>query len=105
MNNLTNFIRNKQINSFQKLYFLLFLQQYPGVEGTSQDFAERLYLDTLLLETIITDLQRVGLLVYAEYGWRLSDESDVKTHLQQLVGAFECPLTRQELLKQVRFVF
>ncbi len=103
-NNLINFIRSKQIDSFQKLYFLLFLQQYPEMKGTSQEFAGRLYVgDTVLLENIITDLQKVDLLVATEQGWKLSAEADVRTQLQQLAGAFECPVARQELIEQVKY--
>lgn len=55
---VASFIRAKHIDSFQKLCFLLFLHQHPDLIGTSQEFAERLYLgDVQLLEEIITDLQ------------------------------------------------
>lgn len=39
-----NFVRAMQIDSFQKLYFLLYLHQHPDLIGTSQQFAEQLYL-------------------------------------------------------------
>jgi len=46
---IINFVRDKQINSFQKLRFLLFLYQHPNLNATTQKFAERLYLDDVLL--------------------------------------------------------
>ncbi len=103
VNNITDFIRTKQIDSFPKLYFLLFLQQCPDMKGTSQEFAGRLYFgDTLQMEEILRDLQKVGLVVAAGHGWKLSDEPDIKTHLQQLAMRFSDPLARQELLAQMK---
>ncbi len=103
MNNITNFIHTKQIDSFQKLRVLLFLQQHPEIEGTCQELAERLYLgDTLLVQEIVHDLQKADLLVSVEHRWKLSDEPEVKTSLQHLTRGFENPLVRQELLAQVK---
>ncbi len=100
---ITNFIHTKQIDSFQKLNFLLFLQQHPETLGTSQEFAQRLYLgDTLLVENIIGDLQKAGLLVRNKQRWQLSDKPDIKANLQHLAREFENPLARQELLAQVK---
>ena len=62
-NRVTTPICLKQINSYQKLRFLLFLHQSPEFEGTSHAFAERLHLgDTQLVEQIITELQDRGLI-------------------------------------------
>ncbi len=102
INNTSNFIRTKQIDSFQKLRFLLFLQQYPETKATCQEFATRLYLgNELLLEDIIIELQRVGLLVKAKHCWQLSDKPDDREELRHLARAFANPLTRQEILEQV----
>lgn len=99
---LTDFVRTKQIDSFQKLRFLLFLQENPETQGTCQEFAERLHLgDTLLLERIIADLFRVDLLVKVNQRWQLAAREISEDCLQELAKSFECPLTRQELLAQV----
>ncbi len=98
---IANFIRTKQIDSFQKLNFLLFLHQHPEMTGTSQEFAARLFLNELVVEDIMADLQKVGLLINAAQRWKLSDEPEVKTHLQYLVRGFECPLARQNILAQI----
>ena len=105
MNSLVaNFIRANRIDSFQKLRFLLFLHQHPESTGTSQEFAERLYLaDVSLLEKIVADLQRVGLLDCAGSRYALHSEPTVKAELQCLIKTFEDPLARQELLDQVRY--
>lgn len=100
---VNNYIRTKNINSFQKLRFLLFLYQHPHVKATSQEFANRLHLaDTLLIENIITDLHQAGLIDRVDNRYKLPDEPEVHSQLQHLAHAFEHPLTRQELLKQVK---
>lgn len=101
---VASFIRAKHIDSFQKLCFLLFLHQHPDLIGTSQEFAERLYLgDVQLLEEIITDLQMVGLVDCVENRYKLRNEPNVRSRLQYLARSFEDPLSRQEILDQVRY--
>ena len=100
---VNNYIRTKNIDSFQKLRLLLFLHQHPQVKATSQEFAHRLHLgDTSLIENIITDLHRAGLINQVGNHYHLPDEPEVRSQLQHLARAFEHPLTRQELLKHVK---
>jgi hypothetical protein len=97
------YIRVKNIDSFQKLRLLLYLYQHPQLKGTSQDLANRLHLaDIPLIEKIIADLQQAGLIDRVENYYKLPDEPEVRLQLQHLARAFEHPLTRQELLKQVK---
>ena len=57
-----NFIRVKPIDSLPKLHCLFLFPQHPRIKGTRQEFVKRLYVGALLLlEEIIADLQRVGL--------------------------------------------
>ena len=44
MNDLTEFIRVRRIDSFQKLRLLIFLYRHPESSWTSREIAERLYL-------------------------------------------------------------
>lgn len=99
-----NYIRTKNIDSFQKLRLLLFLHQHPHMKVTTQELAHRLHLgDTLLIETILADLRQTGLVTQTGNNYyQLPDEPEVKLHLQQLASAFDHPVTRQELLKQVK---
>jgi hypothetical protein len=100
---ITKFIQTKHIDSFQKLRLLIYLQERPDQEASSQEFAERLHLgDTVLLDGIVRDLQRVGLLVRIDRCWKLCDEPKVRSCLRGLVGAFESPVDRQEIIEQVR---
>ena len=100
---LTRFIHAKHIDSFQKLRLLIYLQQRPEQRASRQDFAERLHLgDTAFLDGIVNDLQEVGILVRTGHRWKLCDEPTVKSCLRSLVGAFESPLDRQEIIEQIR---
>jgi hypothetical protein len=98
-----NFIRVRQIDSFQKLRLLLLLYQRPGLVGTSQEFANQLHLgDVSLLEQIINDLQAAGLLDCIEGRYRLREGPGIKLALQHLAKSFENPVTRQQLLNLVK---
>lgn len=96
------FMRDKQIDSFQKLRFLLFLYQHPDLNATTQEFAERLYLgDVLLLQKIIDDLKEAGLVNCSKGYCTLHLNPDTKSCLQCVLKTFSDPLARQELLNQV----
>jgi len=98
-----NFIQGKQINSFQKLRFLLFLYQHPELTGTSEQFARQLYLgDMAMIEAIIQELCMVGLLDRIDHKYMLHDDPSVKSTLQYLSRVYDDPLARQQILDQVR---
>lgn len=100
---ISDFIRTKGIDSFQKLRLLLFLNQRTQLVGTIQEFAERLYLgDVSLLKGIIKDLQKVGLLECAGDQCRLPEVADIKLALSHLAKAYEDPLSRQKILAHVQ---
>ena len=100
---ITEFINARHIDSFQKLILLIFLYQHPTLRGTSQEFATQLYLgNPKLLDRILIDLQRAGLVDKIENGYKLHHSKDIDPKLQRLAQAFEDPLARQQLLKQVR---
>lgn len=91
-----------RLDSFQKLYFLLFLHHHPDMTGTCREFAEHLYLgNSPVLEKIISELCWAGFVQQVENRYKLQDQPDVKTYLNQLARSFEDPLTRQQLLGQV----
>ena len=100
---LANFIRDRHIDSFQKLYFLLFLYQHPHLKGTSQQIACQSYLaDGQLMERIIKELQMAGLIDFANGRCVLCDEPGLILNLESLARTFANPLTRQQLLDQVK---
>ncbi|NJN92777.1 MAG: hypothetical protein HC875_01140 [Anaerolineales bacterium] len=97
-----DFIRARHIDSVQKLYVLLFLYQHPKLVGTSQQLANQLYLGHLtLVEEILNDLHRVGLIERIGKRYRLCNDSKVGSCLQSLVEAAKDPVARQRLLAQI----
>ena len=100
---ISYYLRAKGIDSFQKLHFLLFLHRQPGLKGTCQELAQRIYFgDTRLLDKILSDLQEVGLVERRNDCYQLRHEAAVQSYLDILANMFENPLVRQELLEQVR---
>lgn len=99
-----NYLRTKKIDSFQKLRLLMHLYCNSGFKGTSQQLADQLHWgDAALAEKFLTDLHRAGLVdCLGDHYW-LRDTLEVKTQLQHLTKAFEHPLTRQELLNQLKY--
>ena len=101
-NAVGNFIRIKHIDSYQKLHVLLFPNQHPESIATSQQLSEQLFLGDLpLLEEIINDLCREGLVDCVTNRYALHNELDTKLSLQNLARVFEDPLGRQEIIDQV----
>jgi coproporphyrinogen III oxidase-like Fe-S oxidoreductase len=104
MNDLVaHFVCNCHIDSIQKIFLLLFLNQHPEMEGSSQEFGTFLYLgNSALMEKIVADLQQAGLIVQVENGYRLSDKPEVRLYLHSLAEAFADPLIRQQLLDLIK---
>jgi hypothetical protein len=99
----TQFIRAKQIDSFQKLRFLLFIHQHPTLTGTIQDFGSQLFLGNIpMLENIVVDLCGAGLLDNVDNRFKLHNDPDVNSCLECLCKVFDDPLARQMVLDQVR---
>jgi hypothetical protein len=100
---LANFIRARRIDSFLKLRLLLLLQQNPQMKGTQEELAKRLHLGpAFLLEGIITDLHRTDLITCIDNHYTLQDEPEIREALYGLAQAFENPLTRLDLLVQLK---
>lgn len=98
-----NFIRARRIDSFQKLRFILFLHQHPDLAETCQGFAHQLYLgDCPLVDEIISDLCRTGIVDCVGGRFKLHNDPDIRSCLRCLAQAFENPLTRQRILDQVQ---
>ena len=97
------FIHDKHIDSVQKLFFLLYLYHHPGVQETGPEFGAHLYLGfTPQFEEMIIDLCATDLVDQVKNGYRLHDELQVKSCLQQLAEAFADPLIRQQILVKVK---
>lgn len=93
----------RHIDSFQKLQFLLFLGKHPDMKASCREFGEHLYFGpTPLMDQIIGQLHSAGLVERVENCYQLCREPEILAGLQHLAGAFENPLTRQQMLDQVR---
>ena len=96
---LLSFLLVENIDSLQKLRLLLFLHEHQHLCGTSQDFAQRLYIgDTVFFQEILTELIITGLVLDDDNYYTLSADPFLLIHLDYLAQAFADPLTRQELL-------
>ena len=96
---VVEFIRSRQIDSYQKLRVLIFFHDHADSSWSSPQIATRLYLgEGPFLESIIADLQVAGLLNCCAEFCRLRDEAEVSLDLEHLIKTCENPLARQEIL-------
>jgi len=103
MPELSQFIRTRQIDSYQKLRVLIFFYEHADSSWTCPQLGARLYLgDGPLLEKIVADLQAAGLVDCRANRCRLRDEAKIRLPLQHLVQRWEHPLARQEILDRIR---
>lgn len=100
--NVKSFVRNRQIDSFQKLRMLLYVFEHPHSIETCQDLANHLFLETPLVERIVRELQRAGLIHQVQSKYTVSDEPDVHLCLQQISNSFNDPVARQRVLECIR---
>lgn len=102
-NLVIKFMRTNHIDSIQKLHLLLFFQRCPDFEGSVSDIAQKLCLaDTRLVNRLILDLNKVGLMIETDCRWKLSTKPEITVGLELLARSFERPLTRQRLLEQIK---
>lgn len=102
-NRLADFIRTRRIDSSQKLRLLLFFYNH-NIQGTIQELAQWLYLGhTPFLDDILSDLQNAGLLDCIDDCYALCKEPGITSMIHTLAQTVEDPLTRQELLDQIKY--
>ena len=103
MNIAVDFIRANRIDSFQKLYVLLFLDQHPNLAGSSQYLAKKLHLAHLsLVEKNLDDLTSVGLVNRAGKRYKLCANSRARSDLHSLAEAVKDPQMHAAILEQVQ---
>jgi len=94
-----NFIHEKQIDSFQKVSFLLFLYRYADHHQVSHEFARQLHFSAdPLLEDLVNELSAVGLLQQVRGHYILPNVPEIRQGMDNLVRVYEDPLARQDLL-------
>lgn len=99
---LIRFIQEKQIDSFQKVSFLLFLYRHAERHAVSHEFARQLnFAGDPELEEVVNSLTATGLLHQQSGHYILQTEPEVRQGLEHLVRAYEDPLDRQSLLGRI----
>jgi hypothetical protein len=99
---LTRFIQEKQIDSFQKVSFLLFLYRHAISNEITHEFARQLnFAGDPILEEVVNELTASGLLQQRSGRYILQNAPDIREGLAYLVEAYEDPMARQALLGQL----
>lgn len=99
--NLTYFLRQHQIDSFNKVWFLLFLWQ-RSERSISRTFAQMAtFSDERTLDEIIGELESAGLLTLEDGKCALRRESDIEMGIRAMLTAYEDPIARQQLLTRL----
>jgi hypothetical protein len=101
---LTHFIKNKKINSYQKVRLLLFLYHHPCIKPTIPELAQKLYLGEIhILMNIMTELEVVGLIDCKENRYALGNDPAITAMLQRLSKTVDDPIARQRILQQISY--
>ena len=99
--NLSHFLLQHQIDSFNKVWFLLFLWQ-RSERSINRAFARMAtFSDERTLDEIIGELENAGLLTVQGEQCALRQESEIETGLNAMLSAYEDPVARQQLLTRL----
>ena len=99
--NLSHFLHQHQIDSFNKVWFLLFLWQ-RSEQSISRSFARMAtFSDERTLDEIIGELENAGLLTVQDEKCTLRRESEIEMGLSAMLRAYEDPIARQQLLSRL----
>lgn len=94
-----------RIDSWTKLYVLMWFCDHPSQQLTAADLAHRLCLgDTTTCRQVLESLQQAGFFVEQEGRWALSRAPEVEACLEHLRRRFLDPLARQDLIESIRRV-
>jgi hypothetical protein len=93
------------IDSWPKLYLILWLVDHPEPRPTCRELARTLYLgDEGLVKGMLLELREAGLVVEVEGRCALSEDPEVQVCLQYLQQTYADPVARQELIARIRAV-
>ncbi len=99
--NLGRFLVQRRIDSFNKVWFLLFLWQ-RSEHSVNRAFARMAtFSDDPTLDEIISELENVGLLTLQDGKCMLRRESEIETGLAAMLLTYEDPIARQQLLSRL----
>lgn len=96
-----HFLHQHQIDSFSKVWFLLFLWQ-RSEQSISRTFASMAtFSDERTLDETIGELEKAGLLTLQDGKCALRRESAIETGISAMLTAYEDPVARQRLLARL----
>jgi len=99
--NLSRFLAQRGIDSFNKVWFLLFLWQ-RSENSINRAFAcMATFSDELTLDETIGELERAGLLTVQDGTCSLRRESEIERGLHSMFLTYEDPIARQHLLSRL----
>lgn len=99
---LERFILQRRIDSFHKIWFLLFLHQHSEQRQINREYIRQVtFTDAPTLDEVIEELEEAGLLTAAGDALSLEDAPDVRCELDVMALVFEDPTGRQELLRRL----
>ena len=99
---LERFILHRRIDSFHKIWFLLFLYQRTERQQVNREYVRQVtFTDAPALDEVIEELQDAGQLTASGKQLHLDDAPVVRCELDALALVFEDPTVRQELLTAV----
>ncbi len=92
----------RQIDSFHKVWLLLFLHQRLHEDGINRDYLRQVtFADAPTLDEAVYELQDAGLLIATGEALSLRDAQEVRSDLDTMARVFEDPLGRQDLLRRL----
>ena len=99
---LERFIIHRRIDSFHKLWFLLFLHQRSNENRVNREYVRQVtFADAPTLDEVIDELQNAGLLKTRGESLSIVDDQEVRSDLDRMASVFEDPPGRQELLRRL----
>ena len=99
---LERFILHRRIDSFHKVWFLLFLHRHSNKHQINREYVRQVtFTDAPTLDEAIEELEDVGLLSCTGEVLSLDDAPDARCQLDTMAHYFEDPTGRQELLRRL----
>ena len=99
---LERFILRRRIDSYHKIWFLLFLHQHAEQRQINREYIRQVtFTDAPTLDEAIEELEEAGLSTAAGKVLNLEDAADVRCELDTMALVFEDPTGRQELLRRL----
>ena len=99
---LERFILHRRIDSFHKVWFLLFLHRHSNKHQINREYVRQVtFTDAPTLDEAIEEFEDVGLLSCTGEVLSLDDAPDVRCQLDTMAHYFEDPTGRQELLRRL----